>query len=277
MDMDGDALEPFPKLPETATTTQLEPGSFQPDAQASNIMGRLPTPIQPSFAAQLRGNNWGGAAGNIMHSSPQPLMRPRSPLVHNAAVSDGARPGMGASHFSTDMSVPRTLDHMAMTEWNKVHNRSLPSPISESGGEEMGSPDMVLDNQFRPSSAMPMAGVPTRTSSSMSLPPYLNRDHHEHSVSPEAQHKTVQWPSGSSATSTLAEDTANSVSGSQSMDTDPPTTPSPARKGHTRSRHTVNNWTLHPGMKKSFSIGYRADCEKCRNKVPGHFNHIIVS
>ncbi len=28
---------------------------------------------------------------------------------------------------------------------------------------------------------------------------------------------------------------------------------------------------------KSFSIGYRADCEKCRNRVPGHFNHIIVS
>jgi len=55
-----------------------------------------------------------------------------------------------------------------------------------------------------------------------------------------------------------------------------PTTPSP-RRGHIRSRHTVNNWTWQPGMKKSFSIGYRADCEKCRLKVPGHFNHIIVS
>jgi hypothetical protein len=30
-------------------------------------------------------------------------------------------------------------------------------------------------------------------------------------------------------------------------------------------------------MKKSFSMGFRADCDKCRAKVPGHFNHIIIS
>lgn len=29
--------------------------------------------------------------------------------------------------------------------------------------------------------------------------------------------------------------------------------------------------------KKSFTMGYRADCEKCRMKVPGHFSHIISS
>ena len=28
--------------------------------------------------------------------------------------------------------------------------------------------------------------------------------------------------------------------------------------------------------KKSFSMGFRADCEKCRQKVPGHFNHIVT-
>lgn len=26
--------------------------------------------------------------------------------------------------------------------------------------------------------------------------------------------------------------------------------------------------------KVMFSMGYRADCEKCRNKVPGHYSHI---
>lgn len=29
--------------------------------------------------------------------------------------------------------------------------------------------------------------------------------------------------------------------------------------------------------KVSFSMGYRADCEKCRLKVPGHYSHIIRS
>jgi hypothetical protein len=53
--------------------------------------------------------------------------------------------------------------------------------------------------------------------------------------------------------------------------------PSPSRRGHMRSKHTINTWTWQPGMKRSFSIGYRADCEKCRLKVPGHFNHIIIS
>lgn len=53
--------------------------------------------------------------------------------------------------------------------------------------------------------------------------------------------------------------------------------PSPPRKSHTRNLHTVNSWTWQPGMKKSFSIGFRADCDKCRDKVPGHFNHIVIS
>lgn len=55
----------------------------------------------------------------------------------------------------------------------------------------------------------------------------------------------------------------------------------PTKKGHQRSKHSLRNWTGFggenaPGMKKSFSMGYRADCEKCRMKVPGHFSHIIT-
>ncbi|CAG8977889.1 hypothetical protein HYALB_00001766 [Hymenoscyphus albidus] len=57
----------------------------------------------------------------------------------------------------------------------------------------------------------------------------------------------------------------------------------PTKKGHQRSKHSLRNWTGFngelaggSGMKKSFSMGYRADCEKCRMKVPGHFSHIIT-
>ncbi|EKD15955.1 uncharacterized protein L3040_003187 [Drepanopeziza brunnea f. sp. 'multigermtubi'] len=57
----------------------------------------------------------------------------------------------------------------------------------------------------------------------------------------------------------------------------------PTKKGHTRSKHSLRNWTGYGselpgggGMKRSFSMGYRADCEKCRMKVPGHFSHIIT-
>lgn len=54
----------------------------------------------------------------------------------------------------------------------------------------------------------------------------------------------------------------------------------PTKKGHTRSKHSLRTWTetatAGGGMKRSFSMGYRADCEKCRMKVPGHFSHIIT-
>lgn len=29
------------------------------------------------------------------------------------------------------------------------------------------------------------------------------------------------------------------------------------------------------GGKTTLSMGYRADCEKCRTRVPGHYNHVI--
>lgn len=60
----------------------------------------------------------------------------------------------------------------------------------------------------------------------------------------------------------------------------------PHKKGHTRSKHSLRDWngytgelvgSMHgAGTKRSFSMGYRADCEKCRNRVPGHFSHIIT-
>ena len=54
----------------------------------------------------------------------------------------------------------------------------------------------------------------------------------------------------------------------------------PTKKGHTRSKHSLRSWTGSGEMgsttKRTFSMGYRNDCEKCQNKVPGHFNHIIT-
>ncbi|KAG6109357.1 hypothetical protein E4U13_005895 [Claviceps humidiphila] len=56
-----------------------------------------------------------------------------------------------------------------------------------------------------------------------------------------------------------------------------PASPFPGRRGHQRSKHVVHSWTWQPGMKRTFSMGYRSDCEQCRLKVPGHLNHIVIS
>jgi len=144
----------------------------------------------------------------------------------------------------------------AMTDWSMVQNRRLPSPISECGAEDsQGSARMALDSSSLQGGHFGhlthehplVAGLPPRASSAM-----------------EARSAREGTP-------------ATEVQNGHAMEVECPATPSP-KKGHTRSKHTLNSWTaLQPGMTRSFSIGYRADCERCRNKVPGHFNHIIIS
>lgn len=181
----------------------LAPGHGNLDATT-----RMPTPIQPSFAAQVRGQQceWAG----------------------NASVN----PQSGGSN---SQHVPRSMSSEA--DWQRIqNNRRLPSPISEC--------DDVMSSQLSDSQEIP--------------------DHCTHSV--PLSH--MEHPN---AMMELERPRTADVDGSESPG------PSPNRRGHMRSKHTINSWTWQPGMQRSFSIGYRADCEKCRLKVPGHFNHIIIS
>lgn len=249
----------------------LHPGSLQPDPIGPpTITGRMPTPIQPSFAAQIRGGtkNWSGAAGNIMGTPPPQHIQNSAFTTHsNIHASQQGLPGFHVSSTETMPSgaVPRTLDS-GMGEWSLVQNRRLPSPISESGGEgdsSQNSSGMIMDSTavchdyYGPQHGL-IPGLPPRASSAMEM---------------GGSSPAVNVPSRVATPHVIV---TGGHEGEGCMDVEA-ATPSPPRKGHSRSRHTVNNWTQQPGMKKSFSIGYRSDCEKCRLKVPGHFNHIIIS
>ncbi|KAI8628519.1 hypothetical protein F5Y19DRAFT_476500 [Xylariaceae sp. FL1651] len=222
----------------------LQPGPSQPDHMAPSITGRMPTPIHCSFAAQVRGNSWG--------AMPTVEEGGNAAILHDSVALAQSQP-----FPQQDPSVPRSLD--GTTEWSMVQNRRLPSPISENGGEDTPlSPGMVLDN------CSPVMAQLQR--------PYL--PHLPHSTNPHAMpiHPNIRMSPQPADTDAAMMDTDGGSPSSA------PATPSPRSKyGHSRSKHTLNNWTLQPGMKKSFSIGYRADCEKCRLKIPGHFNHIIIS
>ncbi|KIL92095.1 hypothetical protein FAVG1_04502 [Fusarium avenaceum] len=195
---------------------QLEPG---------NINGRMPTPMQPSFAAQVRGQ--------------QTVPTPNG--VTNLGHQD--------TGFNDDQSIPRTM----AGGWQAAQNeRRLPSPISECDDAMVCQPITPTGMQFDASAHGFVTPGMAHPNVTVEPSPPHDTEHHMMDVESHCS--------------------AHSADG----DNDP-TTPSPPRRGHIRSRHTVNNWTWQPGMKKSFSIGYRADCEKCRLKVPGHFNHIIVS
>lgn len=237
MDMDLQCPEPNEQI-----QSILEPGPFHPEPLAANLAGRIPTPIQPSFRNQGRGSQWEEGARADLH-------RPKG---------INSMPHHGFGHpVAPDQSVPRT---MGSDDWSSVRNRRLPSPISEGedspfirpvGGD---SPDMVLDSGFTTNLAHRLA-----SQASISTPCDVGQD-------PMANVHPEHMQSGAGADLPGTIDLA-----------DIPTTPPQGRKGHIRSRHTINSWTWQPGMKKSFSMGYRTDCEKCRLKVPGHFNHIIIS
>jgi hypothetical protein len=271
MAMDTPAAAPSLDQLQTLQGGHLQPGSLQPDSIGPpTITGRMPTPIQPSFAAQVRGGkNWSGTAGNIMATTPPHHVHGSAPGTHgDFGISQMGEPGFQRSLGGSMITGPGST---GMADWSMVQNRRLPSPISENGAEGEGSQSssgMVMDSiapnhgchgpdysllpslPLRASSAMEMGG----SAPAVHVPPRVATPH----------------------VGMTGESSSCSAGGDGSMEVEA-ATPSPPRKGHSRSRHTVNSWTLQPGMKKSFSIGYRADCEKCRLKVPGHFNHIIIS
>jgi hypothetical protein len=203
-----------------------------------NETNRMPTPIQPSFAAQVRGQRceWAG---------PGPAVS-----TVNGVVNLGHQP----TSFVDNESVPRIIACDA--DWQSLHNnRRLPSPISEV--------DDSLQQNMQGTSGMGASGRHVEKGPSMSLP--------DDSIAPqEYEQHDMEHPNA------MMDFETPPASHNADGEVDPES-PSPNRRGHMRSKHTISTWTWQPGMTRSFSIGYRADCEKCRLKVPGHFNHIIIS
>ncbi|KAL2265992.1 hypothetical protein VTJ83DRAFT_5344 [Remersonia thermophila] len=243
-DMDMmDTSEPVgqPASPPTGTAA----GPFY---AAANTAGRIPTPIQCSFAAQVRGHGWNGRAamaGDVLATTPE--------------EPTGARLGPGG------MAGAPTA---AAADWNSLaENRRLPSPISECGPEDSQG-GMALD-------ACSLTPSPPSYHGGNGDP--LNQITHEHPLIAELPARTGSALSRRDSTPGTDRHgrSGSGASSNGGMDVEGM---SPPRRGHTRSKHTLNSWTpLQPGMTRTFSIGYRADCEKCRNKQPGHFNHIIIS
>ncbi|TDZ34332.1 hypothetical protein CTRI78_v011614 [Colletotrichum trifolii] len=239
LDRDMDMMDTMSPPPVPQEHHQVHALAHQP-----SVNGRMPTPIQPSFAAQVRGGAWGGPGPAVTHL--------------NGVVN------MGHMHagFSSDESraIPRSMD---ADDWHSVQNRRLPSPISE--GED--STSRADSGSLSPASMVLDSGFPNQLAMRLQQ---SSLNGHSDTGMMDIEHAVGGMMDGDDAVTTTVDALPTETSSA-------PATPSPGKKGHIRSRHTVNNWTWQPGMKKSFSIGYRADCEKCRMKVPGHFNHIVVS
>jgi len=262
----------------SASQGQPQPAMAAPQPYPS-IMGRIPTPITCSFAAQVRGQNRNGVFGVMASHGDALATTPEEP--NPAIFANDAGPFGNAA-----------TTRQVMADWNMVQeNRRLPSPISESGAEDcLPSPQMPLDQQ-QPSRASGGSGLDHLTHDHpliASLPPRASsameaRRPHEGMLSennnPNANGMDIESSAATATTApTTPTSTTTALSSPSAAQSSSSLTLSGMKKGHTRSKHTLSAWTApQPGMKRTFSIGYRADCEKCRAKVPGHFNHIIIS
>ena len=48
------------------------------------------------------------------------------------------------------------------------------------------------------------------------------------------------------------------------------------QRGRTRSRRADGKDAMEPVLGRPvLSMGYRADCDKCRARVPGHYTHVL--
>ncbi|KAH6692298.1 hypothetical protein F5X68DRAFT_200602 [Plectosphaerella plurivora] len=246
MDMAMDLASP-PQEPQSFQSFTVD--HISPMVTDHNQTGRMPTPIQPSFGAQHRGTTGWGSAGYAP-----------SPVQMNGVVN------MGHVHSGAvqDRAVPRTMQ--GAEAWPADVSRRIPSPIMEGDGLSGNvSPSMSVDSgvivachDHACDEAVACSVDDSMADSSVFSPSFPNK-HPRQPGNYEPYDPDDSLPPLVQTTSA-------------------PATPVPGRSpGHIRSRHTLNNWTLQPGMKKSFSMGFRADCDKCRAKVPGHFNHIIIS
>lgn len=136
--------------------------------------------------------------------------------------------------------------------------RRLPSPVSEAGDvvsermtETMDTQDNVVD--------FPDKEKAEKTSGWSNLEPSMEVDGQEHST---------QWltvPGQCRATAAHMTE-ASAQSHSSTLELTPAPNPANAEQTLTRAKSKI-----------SFTMGYRADCEKCRLKVPGHYSHIVRS
>lgn len=294
MDMTGTddvpmaSAEPHPLTVTTTATDEsngntmhLSPGPFAAAEASSVAAPRMPTPINPSFGSHFGGRSSMGHGGGTLATGYREMQQ-QDRAVPRTAASAMHDVGMGGGCHSG-----------GAFGWV---NRRLPSPISESGNEDLqqasadGAGDAMAHEMTRHDGHQSGHRLDGMWHANLQCSPHdvsMEASEHDGSHLPYAtSHSAPTTPAGAPAHDPLMlQHQQHQGQQGQQMDGIDGMSPEqrqqqqqmPKRPGHTRSRHTLNSWTLQPGMKRSFSIGFRADCDKCRQKVPGHFNHIIVS
>lgn len=203
--------------------------------------------------------------------SLQPSPIPQHLINQSLSISGGRTATPIYGHFTVNMNAeammeddpsmpPQTtasrsndIEGTGETEWWR--RRRLPSPISEDensmNSNSQGHGTESQSNHGLSLPDTPPLGVPSEPTSSWPV---------------STQRDGCEREQGSSAPSMEASAAGLLRNRSSFVDL----------AGNSRESIVNTSSTVEKG-KISFSMGYRADCDKCRRRVPGHYSHIIRS
>lgn len=181
------------------------------------------------------------------------------------ATSFVMRPAMlDASRFG---AAPSNMDSINS-------NGRLPTPIhptfQRSGMNGLGFPTSGSAGGINPTSAGLGVMSMQAPSSRKNKRPEINEDRSRRIPSPISEDDDIPDTPTALTQSQLSRLSVSQASHLDQMDTDRAPTalgPPPTPRGRKRSGALT-------GMGR-FSMGYREDCEKCRQKVPGHYSHFL--
>ncbi|KMP04528.1 hypothetical protein CIHG_07736 [Coccidioides immitis H538.4] len=170
-----------------------------------------------------------------------------------------------ATLFPAEPQVPHTSQPVPTDEAGWWRPRRLPSPISED--ETLVNPADPDDNLVsRPDQAGTFSGPYNPSTPLISVTPVQN------DVPPSGSlHDQPQNPMQASQDTNL-EHLPLPLENNSADNNDHLTAP-PARPAFNSS----NRSQVQPLPKRTIAMGFRADCEKCRQRVPGHYSHIIIT
>ena len=208
------------------------------DTLLPSSAGRLPT--SPWFARMQQTNR-----------VPTPIQPPLRPGVHPMQVYTGAKQHIRRRHPQANISNSSDLLEVP----SPVDEDEVPTPPSaaEAAGSQL-SMLTVNDMDLEPSQSLPTISIDPSQG--------LRLDGHPgHHLDVESAIDLEPMDDSDFRDSRLTVRKQRQRSGALSSGQGPP---SPVRA-------EMNGATSRRG----FSMGFRADCERCRMRVPGHMNHFV--
>ena len=215
-------------------------------------MSQSPESHRPPFASSS--SPWYARTLNQSQRVPTPSLS-----------QQGSRPGVKPAQLRTGFSAQHIRGrHPQENISSEPGHLEVPSPIDE---DEVPTPPSAAEAAGSQLSMLTVNDMDIEPPPDPSLPT-INVDNQGNAVESPADVEAMD--DAPSLTVRKLRQRSGAVSSGHGA------TPSPVR-GRGDMMGQGLGMGMFVGAKKGFSMGFRADCEKCRLRVPGHMNHFLAS